>query len=339
MLLMDIATVKARVAAMLEERARLNADRPSSLWSDSCSAFDYMLGMPDQAFAKLRLHTYHLSGDNYQHYIFHEGDAKLWETWGGLTAGVPGTYVLSEPTGAIQGIGFESPDGRRVSQDLLRFQEVVTTLWRESVLAELPAGSAVLEIGGGYGGLAHHLSRMIAPRTYVIVDLPEVLLFSGAYLSLLNPGKHVAIYDANHPELALDGDFVLLPNYRLPLLKSRRFDLVLNVASMQEMRTDQVEDYLAFIAETCRGVFYCHNLDRLPQNVELSSLVDLLRVYLDVREIKRPVARRRRLRATLKSFAASVGLADRPVNRPPYRTFLCRSRRHGEHGRSQQPNQ
>jgi len=324
---MDVRTVKARVTEMLEERTRLPADvRPSSLWMDACSAFDYMLGLPDEAFAKLRLHTYHFTGDNYQYYVFREGEAKLWETWRSLTAGIPSAYVLSEPTGAIQGIGLQTPDGRRVSQDILRFQEVITTLWRESVLAELPSDSAVLEIGGGYGGLAHHLSRLTTPRTYVIVDLPEMLLFSAAYLSLLNPDKRVAMYDASHPENDLDGDFVLVPNYRLSLMKSRRFDLALNVASMQEMRTDQVEAYLAFIAQTCRGVFYCHNLDRLPQNTELTSLTRLLPTYFNVREVKRPTVRRRRVRVALKSIAALLGLADRPVARPAYRTFLGRAR-------------
>ena len=325
---LDLGSLKTGVAAMLQERARLPPGAaPSSYWSETCSAFDYMLGLPNEAFGKLRVHTYHLTGDNYQYYVFHQGEIRLWKTWQSLTAGLPTEYVLFEPEGTVQSMGFQTTDGRRVSHDILRFQEIVTTLYRESALTRLPPRPMILEIGGGYGGLAHHLSRLTSPQTYIIVDLPETLLFSGAYLSLLNPDKRVTLYDANDPEHDLDGDFVLVPNYRLSLLKSRRFDMAFNIASMQEMRTDQAEAYLAFIAETCRGMFYCHNLDRLPLNTELTSLVNLLHTYFDVTEIPRPAARRRRLRATLKSIAALVGLADREVATPPYRTFLCRPRK------------
>ncbi len=49
--------------------------QPSQYWSDFCSAFDYMLELPEESFAKLRLHADHLTGDNYQTYYFGDPEA------------------------------------------------------------------------------------------------------------------------------------------------------------------------------------------------------------------------------------------------------------------------
>ena len=78
----------------------------------------------------------------------------------------------------------------------------------------------VLEIGAGYGGLAHHLLGILGNVTYFIVDLPETLLFSASYLSSLNPGKSIYIYDSNDFSEFINSnriqsyDFILIPRTR-----------------------------------------------------------------------------------------------------------------------------
>jgi putative sugar O-methyltransferase len=54
-------------------------------------------------------------------------------------------------------------------------------------------------------------------------------------------------------------DYIFVPNYRLDELRRLSFDLVMNVASMQEMREDQVRTYLDFIRSTLRGAFFSAN--------------------------------------------------------------------------------
>jgi hypothetical protein len=172
---------------------------------------------------------------------------------------------------------------------------VVSTLYRHGVLSKSSdAGGKrcyVLEVGGGYGGLAHHLSKICLNSTYVIVDLPETLLFSASYLTLLNPHKKIYIYDSNEfPGFVQNDDmgsydFVLLPNYMLRSLTRSRFDLVLNIASLQEMRTSQVEVYLDFIQQVCSGVFYSWNANCHPRNRELSDLSDLLGQRFDLTSV------------------------------------------------------
>lgn len=348
-----IRIIKSKVMAMLEERQSLENSRastvlPSQYWSDFCSYFDYLLGLPEESFAKLRLHTYHLTGDNYQIYYF--GDPEQFMAMSNLdalTKDIPSTYILNEPKG---GIGFYYDGDRFVSQDIVRYQRVVSTLYRYSGLSKLSSSSNprsyMLEIGGGYGGLAHQLSNICGNVSYVIIDLPETLLFSASYLSLLNPQKRIYIYDkTDFPEFiqceaVAPYDFVLLPNYKLRSLIHLRFDLVINVASLQEMRTSQAETYLDFIRETCRGAFYSWNQDHQPRNKELFNLSDLLKQRFDLIEVldwqpagakgKRKLELK--LRRTLKTIAILVGLLDRRENIGsrksasdlPHREYICK---------------
>ena len=287
--LQKIREIKSRVRAMLEERHQLQTGDgsvalPSAYWSDFCESFDYLLGLEEQYYSKLRLHTYHLTGDAYQFYYFTDPNFfRHGIHLKALTAGIPPAYVLNEPEG---GIGFRYEDNRFISLDIARLQRAVSTLYRHGVFSGLPSGGGerayVLEIGGGYGSLAHHLSNIIRNVTYFIVDLPETLLFSASYLSLLNPQKKIYLYDSSDfPALVESGDlsrydFVLIPNYKLRSLSRLRFNLAINIASLQEMRTVQAEEYLDFIRETCEGIFYSWNEDRQSRNQEMSNVSELL---------------------------------------------------------------
>jgi SAM-dependent methyltransferase len=268
-----------------------------------------------------------------------------------LTKDIPPAFIINEPEG---GIGFHYDDGRFLSQDVVRYQRVITSLYRSGILSELVDGRTqrkyVLEFGGGYGGLAHHLSNICGNGTYVIVDLPETLLFSAAYLSMLNPHKKIHIYEpgdfqeAAQFEALSSCDFVLVPNYQLQTLRRLRFDVAINMASFQEMRTSQVEEALDFIRETCTGVFYSWNCDRAPLNNEMTNVSDLLKQRFSLLELdavdqnkaKGEIGARKKwklkLQEVLKKLAILVGILDRPVkeNVPTsavhvlYREYLCR---------------
>jgi SAM-dependent methyltransferase len=336
-----VRDVQFRVTAMLTERQSLQdpAAPPSSYWADFCSAFDYILGLPEPAFLKLRIHTYHFTAETYQTYYF--GDpAAFWAAnhITELTEGIPAELVINEPPA---GIGFRFPPDRFISEDTVRFQKVINTLYRHRILETLKAKASprVLEIGAGYGGLAHHLGEVIRGAAYVIVDLPEALLFSAAYLTLQNPGKRIYLYSPNDDQQAIASDvkagrfdFVLIPNYKLDLLRSLEFDLVVNTASLQEMKADQVERYLNFIRDTCNGVFYSRNQDRQPRNQELVSLTSMIQTRFKITEVPEWRPRRterqsfrKRMRSAARLGARVLGLLEQPPQGrdDPYREFIC----------------
>lgn len=332
--------VKSRINAMLDERLTLQGRSaqtasPSQVWQD-CSFWDYMRQLPEDAFEGLRLHTYHFTGDNYQRYLEGVGVNAFRADWEALVSTVPKEYWLREPTGG--GMGFTCGDGRLVSMDVMRFQEVVNAFYHRGLFQELSRGpkKTVLEIGAGYGGLVHHLSQYVQ-GSFVIVDLPETLLFSAAYLTMNQPQKRVYVYDAGTFAEVLRAprsyDFIFLPNYRLDDIRHLSFDLVLNVASMQEMRDDQVRAYIDFIHATLAGVFFSWNTDRHPRNAELKNLTEILESEFDATEIptrELTSRKRRNIRGRLGRLLRSASRRlDPPLDaghKMRYRMFVCRRR-------------
>jgi putative sugar O-methyltransferase len=106
----------------------------------------------------------------------------------------------------------------------------------------------VLEIGGGYGGLARLFSLSGRCAQYTIVDLAGSLPFSYAFLSLNFPERSIALC-ATPDDVARsqDFDFVLVPSQITETLKGRSFDVAINTASIQEMSGPSARHFVNFL--------------------------------------------------------------------------------------------
>jgi hypothetical protein len=260
--------------------------RPSRYWRDYVEMFRYMLDddVPLACFKYLRHHTYHLTGAMPAHYGsgWHStlvNLADLVTTYRELAGKIPARYHLSEPA-TLGGFGVRVGESL-VNADIIRFMMALVVFQQAGLLRDFETNQDlnVLEIGGGWGGFAHHFTRLVGRCRYFVIDLPEVLLFSATYLSLLNPDRKVYLYDHRTYEAEQsDGfarfDFVLLPNWAFKGLEGRIFDLVINQASFQEMTTEQVRVYLDGIAKICAGHLYSFNQNVQDRNRELSGLLD-----------------------------------------------------------------
>lgn len=87
---------------------------------------------------------------------------------------------------------------------------------------------SILEIGGGYGGLARIFKTLNPSIKYTIVDLPESLYFSESFMRLED------IMSVRFIEDILD-------------LRKESFDLVINTFSFQEMPLKVIKMYIDFI--------------------------------------------------------------------------------------------
>jgi len=162
--------------------------------------------------------------------------------------------------------------GRLVNHDAYVYLERIALLEACGQLERMSAGAAgrhpvILEIGGGFGGLAYHLKTLTPSARYIIIDLPESLAFSAIYLTTLFPDRHNVI--AVSPGLiAKDVDqpgFTFVPNYFCHRFEESgiEIDLAINTLSMSEMAARQVTAYCEMIRRSLApdGVFFEQNQD------------------------------------------------------------------------------
>lgn len=165
-------------------------------------------------------------------------------------------------------------DGAVVNWDTWSNQQRINGLHGSGVLDLLQrrvrenGRARVLEIGAGFGNLAHAIHGVLGGAVdYVVVDLPESMIYSSIWLSTVLRGRRCTVARPGAPLATGEGGngsgttFVanhLLDEF-LPQLGT--FDLVLNVMSLSEMSPAQVGYYGAcasdLIGET--GVFYEQN--------------------------------------------------------------------------------
>ena len=98
---------------------------------------------------------------------------------------------------ALGGFGYDI-DGRLFNVDTLKFYEVLIGMERGGVLAALRERErpVVCEIGAGWGGFAYQFKTLFPRSTYVIVDFPELFLFSATYLATVFPDARLAFVGA-----------------------------------------------------------------------------------------------------------------------------------------------
>jgi putative sugar O-methyltransferase len=121
----------------------------------------------------------------------------------------------------------------------------IVALCRESGLASRPL--RVLEIGAGYGQVAHQLLQQLDIETYAVCDLPENAFLGAFYLQANWPERTVSLV-TDEGQRAEAGLVYTVP----PLLGELRgpWDLVINSYSFQEMTRESVDVYLAHASTT-----------------------------------------------------------------------------------------
>ncbi|HEX9462913.1 MAG TPA: putative sugar O-methyltransferase [Alphaproteobacteria bacterium] len=127
-----------------------------------------------------------------------------------------------------------------------------------AIAARRPA--VVLEIGGGFGGLACLIRKLVPNSHYIVVDLPESLVFSVPYLGTLFPQDSLALVNGDGgAERPAVPDFTFVPNHRVDAVRGAnlRVDLAVNTMSLDEMAPHQVEGYARLLSEVLAdGAFF-----------------------------------------------------------------------------------
>jgi len=274
-----VCTIKNAVDVMIKERNQSEINTPwiknSVLWStDTVEAgrHAFLEHFNEEELYKIRLYAGYVTGMGIG--TPSPKDA-ITDTWKFYTGDIPTDFWVSEPTI----LGEESLgvliNGKLINYDYLRYQACITNLYLQGVFND-NIQHVIMEIGVGSGGLAYSFEQLPVQFTYILMDIPESLMLAAAYLAV-NSHKRIYLYD---PETfnaqfikteIYNYDFVLLPNYVLPLLyELEEITLLLNQASFQEMTNLQLDTYLDFAVSKVSGFIYSDNVDRHAGNKELT---------------------------------------------------------------------
>lgn len=123
----------------------------------------------------------------------------------------------------------------------------------------------VVELGGGYGGLAYFINKNLENKKYIDFDLPENLALTAYYLLSCFPDKKIALYgemDSGNYSVE-DYDILLLPNFEIEVLQPNSVDLVFNSYSLAEMSKETIDTYIKFLATASRSYFYHVNHNKV----------------------------------------------------------------------------
>jgi putative sugar O-methyltransferase len=120
-----------------------------------------------------------------------------------------------------------------------------------------PGPATVMEIGGGYGGLAYYLLRDRPRTSYIDFDLPESCALTAYYILKAFPELKVLLYgEARTASCAMSGtDVALLPVFELAKMPGGSADLVFSSHSMSDLPTVAMDSYMSEIARVSRGHF------------------------------------------------------------------------------------
>jgi hypothetical protein len=145
---------------------------------------------------------------------------------------------------------------------LYSIAEVEPRVWTEPVV--------IADLGAGWGRIGHVLELVNPQATYIDFDLPEALLVASAFLPPLLPDARIVGYEEGRGA-DLTRDLLLAePAVRfcatqdLARVEPGAIDVLVNIASFQEMTREQVQAYLQITDRVARGAVLEERWKRPP---------------------------------------------------------------------------
>ena len=174
-------------------------------------------------------------------------------------------FVLNDSVGGptlyeVSPYGILSPS---IAQYALQLYEI------SQALKEGPV-SAVVEVGGGYGGLARMFAAHLKPEKYVLIDHPEVLQVARRYLS--------------HFELKTQFEFVSCFDLG-PLKSATGIDVFISAAALAELSLEQQIAYNNSLI--CKSNFFYLTYNTLHLREGRKNLVTLSSTWTEFRTFAR----------------------------------------------------
>lgn len=125
------------------------------------------------------------------------------------------------------------------------------------LLRRVGGRKVVMELGGGFGGMAYYLTRDNPDSTYLDFDLPENMALTAFYLLSAHPEKKFLLYGEGEltAESIRDNDIILMPSFAMGELPADSVDLSFNSYSLAEMSPEAIATYIGDISKVTRHFF------------------------------------------------------------------------------------
>jgi putative sugar O-methyltransferase len=123
----------------------------------------------------------------------------------------------------------------------------------------------VVELGGGYGGMAYYLCRDNQNFTYVDFDLPENMALTAYYLLNALPKHKVLLFGEAEltPQIVNEYDIIIMPSFEIMKLQDKSVDVIFNSYSLAEMSAETITTYIHEFMRVNKGyiLHVNHNKD------------------------------------------------------------------------------
>src|ERR1700722_5994125 len=123
----------------------------------------------------------------------------------------------------------------------------------------LGSKTAVVEIGGGFGGMAYYLLRDRPGVTYIDFDVPESIALTSYFLMRAFPELTVLLYGEKDltKEAIAQADIVLMPVFELAAMPAKYAQVTLSSHAMSDLTHVALDNYLKHIISVTTDYFLC----------------------------------------------------------------------------------
>jgi hypothetical protein len=127
--------------------------------------------------------------------------------------------------------------------------------------------SRVVEIGGGFGGMAYYLLRDRPEIKYFDFDLPESIALATYFLMKSFPHKSFLLFGERPlaEEAIADADVVLMPLFEMKRLQDASIDVTFSSHAMTDIEREELASYLETIHRITRNRFLFLGVISLPK--------------------------------------------------------------------------
>lgn len=157
-------------------------------------------------------------------------------------------------------------DGVYATWDMLLSLDTLTLVNEHVPILNRPM--TLVDLGAGWGRIGHTLRQLNPQSRYIICDLPESLFIALNYLPRFLSDCHP------YGELGTDPGVYFLGSQDIAKLDDASVDVVVNIASFQEMTPEQIIAYMRIIETKAR---YFYTLQRHHAQSSLAHWHELLK--------------------------------------------------------------